>query len=326
MIVSTVVDRKERPAGAPKIGLALGSGAARGWAHIGVIQTLREAGVEPDIVCGASIGALVGAAYASRQLDEFESWVRRLSWRDVIRYMDLQLRGGGFIEGERIIAFARRYMDDLPIESLPIPFAAVATELATGQELWLRDGSLLEGVRASCALPGLFAPVKRDEMWLADGGLVNPVPVSLCRAMGADVVIAVNLNGDIVGKHFRSQSPAPHPVVTAQEADDFLGRLSASISNGFRAKAEEMVSSLIGSNNAPGVFEVLSSALNIMQDRITRSRMAGDPPDILLAPHLAHLGLLEFHQAEVAIEAGVQAVRQVLPNIMLALGRELPPE
>lgn len=318
MIVSTVIDSKKRQ---PSIGLALGSGAARGWAHIGVIQTLRASGIEPDIVCGASVGSLVGAAYASGQLDAFERWVRRLSWRDVIRYMDVQLRGGGFIEGERIIAFARRYMSDMPIESLAKPFAAVATELATGQELWLRDGSLLEAVRASCALPGLFAPVEREGVWLADGGLVNPVPVSLCRAMGADIVIAVNLNGDIVGKHFRSETPPPHPVVTEQEADDFLGRLSASISSGFRAKAEEMVASLIGTNKAPGVFEVLSSALNIMQDRITRSRMAGDPPDVLLAPHLAHLGLLEFHQAEVAIEAGSQAVKQVLPNIMMALGR-----
>ncbi len=324
MIVSTVVDRKEHPVGSPKIGLALGSGAARGWAHIGVIQSLREAGIEPDIVCGASIGSLVGGAYACGRLEEFEAWVRRLTWRDVIRYMDLQLRGGGFIEGERIIAFARRYMSDVEIESLEKPFAAVATELATGQEVWLREGSLLEGVRASCALPGLFAPVKREGTWLADGGLVNPVPISLCRAMGADVVIAVNLNGDIVGKHFRSQNPQPYPVVTAEEADDFLGRLSASISNGVRAKAEEMVSSLMGTNKAPGVFEVLSSALNIMQDRITRSRMAGDPPDILLAPHLAHLGLLEFHRAEVAIDAGAQAVKQVLPNILTTLGREPP--
>ncbi len=321
MLVDAVKEISERPEGTLRIGLALGSGAARGWAHIGVINALKEAGIEPDIVCGASVGALVGGAYASGQLAPFEAWVSGLTWRDVIRYMDVQLTGGGFVEGERLLEFARSHAVDVQIESLPKRFAAVATELSKGQEVWLQNGSLLDAVRASCALPGLFPPVSADDKWLADGGLVNPVPVSLCRALGAEVVIAVNLNGDIVGKHFRSGRPAGGRAVTEQEASDFLGRLHATLSNGFRARAEEMVSSLMGSNNTPGVFEVLSSALNIMQDRITRSRMAGDPPDVMLAPRLAHIGLLEFHQAEVAIEAGEQAVKHMLPAIFDALNR-----
>ena len=304
-----------------KIGLALGSGAARGWAHIGVIKALRAAGIEPDIVCGTSIGALVGAAYAAGRLEPFERWVRQLTWRDVIRYMDLQLSGGGVMEGERLLEYARRHVRDVAIEDLPIPYAAVATELTSGQEMWLQQGSLLDAVRASCALPGLFSPLRQGDRWLVDGGLVNPVPVSLCRAMGADVVIAVNLNGDIVGKHFR-----PPPAISVEEdvtmaESDFLGRLSNAISRGLRVKAEEMVSGLIGSDGTPGMFEVLSSALNIMQDRITRSRMAGDPPDIMLAPRLAHIALLEFDKAAEAIAAGEQVTERMLPVIHDLVGK-----
>ncbi len=307
------------PRHSPKIGLALGSGAARGWAHIGVIKALRAAGIEPHIVCGTSIGALVGAAYAAGRLEPFERWVRQLTWRDVIRYMDLQFSGGGVMEGERLIEYARRHVRDVAIEALPIPYAAVATELASGQEVWLQKGSLLDAVRASCALPGLFSPLPRGGQWLVDGGLVNPVPVSLCRAMGAEVVIAVNLNGDIVGKHFR-----PAPAVDVEEAEmesDFLGRLSSAFSRSLRVKAEEMVSGLIGSDETPGMFEVLSSALNIMQDRITRSRMAGDPPDIMLAPRLAHIALLEFDKAAEAITAGEQVAERMLPAIRDLIGK-----
>ena len=306
-----------------KVGIALGSGAARGWAHVGVLNALKKAGVEPNIVCGSSIGALVGAAYASGELDKFEAWVRRLTWRDVIRYMDVQLSGGGFVEGERLMEFARQYAADIQIESFTKPFAAVATELTTGQEVWLQKGGVLEVVRASCALPGLFAPVKNERGWLADGGLVNPVPVSLCRAMGADIVIAVNLNGDLVGKHFRNENIERSSGSLEAAEGDFLSRVGAAISDGVRAKAADMVSGLMGTPESPGVFEVLSSALNIMQDRVTRSRMAGDPPDILLSPRLAHIRLMEFDRADVAIEAGEQAVRRMMPTLedMLVSGR-----
>ncbi len=311
--------------GRPRVGLALGSGAARGWAHIGVIKALREAGIEPDLVCGTSIGALVGAAHASGQLEPLERWVRGLSWREVIRFMDLQLTGGGIVEGEKLIELVRRHTEDVAIESLPVPFAAVATELATGQEIWFQQGSTLEAVRASCALPGLFPPVRHGHMWLADGGMVNPVPVSLCRAMGAEVVIAVNLNGDIVGKHFRDGPERRLPARRRDEAEegDLFERLRATIGNSVWSKAEAMVSGFLGrgGEGPPGLFEVLSSALNIMQDRITRSRMAGDPPDIVLAPRLAHIALLEFDRASEAIEEGEQAVRQILPAIEAAVGR-----
>ncbi len=190
----------------PRVGLALGSGSARGWAHIGVIRALEQAGIRPDVVCGTSIGALVGAAYAAGELDRLEQWVLGLRISDVAAFVDVSLRSG-LLKGERLMDFFRRNFADRPIEDLAMPFAAVATSLHTGAELWLRRGSVLDAVRTSIAVPGLFAPVLCEGSVLVDGGLVNPVPVSLARAMGADVLIAVDLASDILGRHLRTDPP-----------------------------------------------------------------------------------------------------------------------
>jgi len=206
MLIESPVRLQEKRS-RPRVGLALGSGSARGWAHIGVIRALEQAGIRPDVVCGTSIGALVGAAYAAGELDRFEQWVLGLEIRDVVALMDVSLRSGLF-KGQRLMDFFRRHFADRQVEELTMPFAAVATALQTGVEIWLRRGSTLDAVRASIALPGLFAPVLRDGMVLVDGGLVNPVPVSLARAMGADVVIAVDLGSDILGRHLRAGPPA----------------------------------------------------------------------------------------------------------------------
>ena len=286
----------------PRLGIALGSGSARGWAHIGVLRALEQAGIVPDVVSGTSIGALVGAAYASNGLDRLEEWVAQIDWWDIIRYMDVRLGG---VEGERLMRAFRERVEDAPIETLPKPFGAVATDLQTGREVWFQEGSLLEAVRASIALPGLFSPVRHQGRWLVDGGLVDPLPVSLCRALGADWVIAVNLNGDIVGKHFSSRPPrlaAPSPLLARLSAG-----LQAMLGNNSRAteEAEE--------DEPPGLFDVVAGSINIMQDRITRARMAGDPPDVVLAPRLAHLGLMNFDQAGEAIAAGLECARLHLP-------------
>ncbi|KAB2923145.1 MAG: patatin-like phospholipase RssA [Candidatus Contendobacter sp.] len=286
----------------PRLGIALGSGSARGWAHIGVLRALEQAGIVPDVVSGTSIGALVGAAYASNGLDRLEEWVAQIDWWDIIRYMDVRLGG---VEGERLMRAFRERVEDAPIETLPKPFGAVATDLQTGREVWFQEGSLLEAVRASIALPGLFSPVRHQGRWLVDGGLVDPLPVSLCRALGADWVIAVNLNGDIVGKHFSSRPPrlaAPSPLLARLSAG-----LQAMLGNNSRAteEAEE--------DEPPGLFDVMAGSINIMQDRITRARMAGDPPDVVLAPRLAHLGLMNFDQAGEAIAAGLECARLHLP-------------
>lgn len=295
------------------IGLALGSGSARGWAHIGVIRELSEHGIRPDIICGTSIGALVGALYACDHIDMLEDWVLQLDRKVVLRYLDIKLlMGGGFVEGRRLIDFFHERIGDVSIKDLPRRFAAVATDLVTGHEVWLRDGLLLDTVRASFALPGIFTPVKLDDRWLVDGGLVNPVPVSLCRAMGAEVVIAVNLNGKIVGKHRRKRIRSVNRDMKMSAEATLLERLSGEL----KYRANSFVSQLFDSNiGTPGLFEVLSSSINIMQDRITRSRMAGDPPDVVIAPQLAHIGLLEFDRAKEVIEEGQAGARRALPAL-----------
>lgn len=300
-----------------KIGIALGSGSARGWAHIGVIRALSEMGIEPDIVAGSSIGAFVGAAYASNQFDKLEHWCRSLTWKDILGYLDLSLLGGGFLQGDKLFQFLREQIGDPSIESLPRQFGAVATELDTGREIWFRDGSLMDGVRASIGLPGVFTPVRLKGRWLVDGGLANPVPVSLCRAMGADVVIAVNLNGDIVGKHGRRRTGQAKRLEIEEIADTrFLERISAQLKNSLYESKDVLLSQLFGENlDTPGFFEVITSSINIMQDRITRSRMAGDPPEVVLSPRLSQLGLLEFDQAAMAIEEGHACVKRMQPAL-----------
>ena len=299
----------------PRLGIALGSGSARGWAHIGVLRALEQAGIVPEVVAGTSIGALVGAAYASDRLDRLEEWISQIDWWEIIRYMDVRLGG---VEGERLMrAFGER-VEDARIESLSKPFGAVATDLQTGREVWFQSGSLLEAVRASIALPGLFSPVRFQERWLVDGGLVDPLPVSLCRALGAEQVIAVNLNGDIVGRHFGGRPLRlirSSPLLTRLSAgwQAVLGNLHGRLSPPEESQRKEE------EDEPPSLFDVMAGSINIMQDRITRARMAGDPPDVVLAPRLAHLGLMDFDRAGEAISAGADCVRLHLPLLRDAL-------
>jgi len=287
-----------------RVGLALGGGSARGWAHIGVIRALEEAGVRPDIVCGTSIGSLVGAAYAAGELDRLERWALELRIRDAIGLMDVSF-GGGALKGDRIVEFFRRNWSDRSIETLGLPFAAVATSLNTGAEVWLRSGSTLDAVRASIALPGVFAPVRWEGSFLVDGGLVNPVPVSLARAMGADIVIAVDLASDILGRRFRAAPRAEAPVGTAQKwMRELRDTIRASDADESRDDAA-----------MPSLMNVLASCMDIVQVRIARSRLAGEPPDVIVAPRLAHLRMFDFHCAKEAIEEGHLAVERVAHDL-----------
>lgn len=302
------------------VGIALGSGSARGWAHIGVLRALADVGIEPDIICGASVGALVGAAYAYGHLNSLTDWAEELDLIEIFRYMDVRLvEGGGFVQGKRLMDLLKQHIGDIDIESLPKAFATVATDLSSGREVWFRSGPLLDAVRASISLPGIFTPVSSDGQWLVDGGLVNPVPVSLCRAMGARIVIAVNLNGDIVGRHLRRTEYRPAEDEKPAAEIRFLEKLSSSLmkrasslKNG-EEKPDEWT---------PGLFDVLASSINIMQDRITRSRMAGDPPDIILSPRLGHIGLLEFDRAAETIEEGRKCVGRMLPALKDAVAAD----
>ena len=294
----------------PRIGLALGGGAARGWAHIGVIQYLKDQGIDVDVIGGTSIGAIVGGAEAAGQLDTLREWLEQLEWQDIIRYLDVSF-GGGLLQGTRLMDFFRDRLEDAEIEKLDRPFAAVATQLTNGQEVWLQSGSLMDAMRASIALPGLFTPVERDGRWLVDGGLVNPVPVSLCRALGAERIIAVDLNSDILS---RRTYPAPQALPEAEEDESAHKAWSSLLKQGdwqgmfgalFHAPMEQWKGYFQRSETAPpSLVDVLAQSVYIMQVRITRARMAGDPPDVLLSPQLSQIRLLEFHRATEAIQEG----------------------
>ena len=305
-----------------RIGLALGGGSARGWAHIGVIRALNQTGVYPDVVCGTSIGAFVGAAYVDGDLDRLEAWVRSLSLQTVVSFLDFSLIGG-LIKGEKLIDFFRSHFVDRQITKLPMPFAAVATDLQSGREVWLQDGRVSDAVRASIALPGLFTPARLGGKWLVDGGLVNPVPVSLCRAMGAEWVIAVDLNSDLIGRHLkRKPAGSPRnkiPKETEMNTDSVMAQIQSSIS-------QLGITQRNAVDRAPAMLDVLASSINIMQVQITRSRLAGEPADVMITPRLAELGLMEFHRGRSAIEAGQRAAEQALPQLMALLNHSADSE
>jgi len=305
-----------------RIGLALGSGSARGWSHIGVIEALQAAGIEPDIVCGSSFGAIVAAAYVTGQLPALKNFAEALTWREIVTLLDVNLSGGGLINGKQIIALLRRLGIDGAIENRAKPFAAIATDLETGREVWLREGPIEEAVRASIALPGIFSPARNADRWLVDGGLVNPVPISACRALGADIVIAVNLNGDIVGRRFKADADTPVGRA-APMPPEFLRRLIGQIPASLREQAAVVAPKLLQSApSRPGYFDVLANSINIMQDQITRSRLAGEPPHVMLVPRLGHIGLMEYHRAAEAIAEGSACVDHAMPILRRYIERE----
>ena len=304
--------------GKPTIGLALGSGSARGWAHIGVIRELQTLGIKPDIVCGSSAGALVGGIYVSGYLDIFEKWLRKLDKRQIFHYMDMNLvPGGGFVEGKRLINYFRELMGDCDIESLECKYVAIATDLTNGREIWLRNGSIMDAIRASIAIPGFFTPVRKGDQWLVDGGLSNPVPVSVCRALGADVVIAVDVNDGMISNKARKIIQTGENKKKKDCAElGMLDRWAA----GLKVRANTLLTNIFETEQYnPGLFDVLSSSMSIVQDRITRNRMADDPPEVLLHPRLPEIGLLEFHLADEAIKEGRACVKRHLDAIEFAI-------
>ena len=294
-----------------KIGLALGGGAARGWAHIGVLRALEKAGIKPDIIAGTSIGAVVGGCYAAGRLDDVEDFARSLTKRRIFGLLDFNFKGTGLINGQRLVEMLDRHLGVCNIEDLETRFTAVATEIGSGHEVWLSRGRLVDAVRASYALPGVFKPVKIDNRWLFDGALVNPIPVSVCRALGARYVIAVNLNFDIssrsaVTTHIETSLGA----VTEQiEPEPVTGK------NGI-AMRRLLQRQIFGQgDDAPGITTVLVDALNIVQDRIARSRLAGDPPDAMITPRLHGIGLFDFHRADELVQRGVAAAQREIEDL-----------
>lgn len=305
------------PARRPVVGLVLGGGAARGFAHIGILRALLLRGIMPDVVVGTSIGAAVGAAYVTGHLDAFEDWARSLQPRSVLGYLDIQLNGSGLIGGGKLAAELEQSIGRRLIEELPIKFAAIATEVATGHEIWLTHGRLVEAVRASYALPGIFSPVMIGDRWLVDGALVNPVPVSAARALGAEIVIAVNLSADNFG-HGGTIAAFGTPPDAAEEQVAPPAPPKNVISKFFSAE-RTMKREFFGSGGRPGISTVMVEAFNIMQDRITRARLAGDPPDVLISPRVGKIGWFDFHRAAETIAHGLRAAERALESIEEAI-------
>ena len=306
-----------------KVGLALGSGSARGWAHIGVIKALAEAGVHVDYVAGASIGAVVGAVYASGKINSLEEVVLQLDWKKIVYFFDVVFPKSGLIDGNKVADFIRGHVGEGNIEDLPLPFCAVSTDLATGREVVIKEGDIIEAVRASISVPGIFTPVKKDDMTLVDGGLVNPVPVSVVREMGADFVIAVDLNHDIVGKKAPVPSPEninsdKEPVKTPPGKNKLLNGLNKRV-RAIDIPTLTQIRQWMGMEDPlPNIFEVLVTSINIMETQITATRLKSEPPDLLIQPKLGHLKFLEFNKAKEAILAGYKETGMVLRQLFFS--------
>jgi NTE family protein len=273
-----------------------------------------EAGIYPDIVAGTSMGAVAGACYATDKLDALEDFACTLTRRRLFGFLDFNFAGSGLINGQRVASRLDHHFEGLDIDELPRKFVAVATELGTGHEIWLRKGHLVSALKASYALPGIFRPVQIDGRWLFDGALVNPIPVSVCRALGARIVIAVSLSCDLIsrGGVIHDQDALIESLPSPDEAEIPKG-------NG-RAAVHLLHRQLFGrGTGAPGISAVMMDAINITQDRIARSRLAGDPPDITISPKVGSIALFDFHRAREAVEIGAAAAKKQLDEIQHAL-------
>ncbi|GAB2515216.1 patatin-like phospholipase family protein [Microbulbifer agarilyticus] len=318
--------------GAPRIGLALGSGAAKGFAHIGVLRALQEMGIRPDVIAGTSMGAFVGAAYSAGHLDRLEEWARLLDNWKVLSLLDINWTlSGGVIGGIKPFRTFFEEVEYKKIEELPVPFTAIATDLHSGQEIWLQQGDLQEAVSASCSIPGLLSAKDLSGRWLVDGAVSNPVPVDVCRAMGATTVIAVDVTEDAAPLMDREHGEVRSVIsATSREADELLleaereeieqresgaGEPESSFTEGLsrlveqgREQLNHFRGSREGKASPPGMFDTMRRAMEILERRHKRTRMMGAPPDVLIRPKVGEIGGNEYARAGEAIERGEQEV------------------
>ncbi|MDY0331510.1 MAG: patatin-like phospholipase family protein [Thiomonas sp.] len=306
----------------PRVGLALGGGAARGMAHLGVLRALADAGVQVDVIAGCSIGALIGAVAAAGRTDGLEATFKTFDWKKTLSFFDVVFPRSGLIDGAKVTEMVREHLPATQIEALRTPFAAIATDLLSGAEVVLRSGDVIEAVRASIAVPGVFTPVRVDGRVLVDGGLSNPVPVSVARAMGADRVIAVDLNHGVVQNQLKRRS-RPQRQDRSPPAQETAARWVAD----YRRVMNELKSRLLEpgapakdqfarwaqrDEPLPNMFEVLLASVNVMEMHITESRLRVEPPDLLIRPALGDIRFLEFGRAEESIQIGYDATMRAL--------------
>jgi len=317
------VGAEPSPAGASarqRVGLALGSGSARGLAHIGVLRAIEAAGIAVDCVAGASMGALIGAVYAAGKLDGLETTFQSFDWKKTLSFFDFVLPKSGLIDGAKVAALVREHVGSARIEDLSVRFAAVATDITRGEEVVLDRGDVIDAVRASVAVPGIFTPLRRDGRLLVDGGLTNPVPASVARALGAQVVIAVDLNHDIVARKNFQPLAAPLPAMPGQASisrwtesyRQAMLELKARLLARERPGAAQFARWTSTEEPLPNIFEVLLASINVMENRITDSRLALERPELVIQPPLGHIRFLEFGRAPEIIEIGYEAAAKEL--------------
>ncbi len=302
-----------------KIGLALGSGSARGWAHIGVIEALEEADIPIHCIAGTSIGAFVGAVYATGHLASLKQFALQMDWRKVISYFDVVFPKSGFMDGKKVHELFSIHTDAKTFADFKIPVMMIATDLKTGKKVVIESGNIIEGIRASVSVPGVFTPVKRNDQWLVDGGLVDPVPVSVVREMGADIVIAVNLNSDLVNHDYKPPKKSPKDKISKKDRNELVQRIAVQYNNAEKAVKAKINSWISSSTKSPNIIDVMGTSLGIMQEQISRINLAMNPPDILIQPRLGDLKMFDFDQAERSIKEGYDQAKQQISNIKSVL-------
>jgi NTE family protein len=300
-----------------KIGLALGSGGARGWAHLGVLQRLSELGIVPHCVAGTSIGSIAAALYATDSLATMEDLATHLDWKRVAQlFLEVKFPRSGLLTGKNFIHMLKSIIPVRQIEDLRLPYAAVATDLETEKEVVLCSGNLFDAIRASIGIPGIFTPTRLSGKYLVDGGLVNPLPVSVCRAMGADLVIAVDINlraAPHTRKLAKPQPAPPEPSVRITQLIATLGKLMPQMQAPMEDTALRWLTPKTKSDDALTIFDVLTRSFRLAENQITRRELELNPPDLLIQPEVGNIMTLEFHRGPEAIAAGIRAVNECLP-------------
>lgn len=306
-------------AGRKKIGLALGSGSARGWSHIGVLQALEQNEIPIDYIAGTSIGSFVGAVYATGKIDSLREFALGMNWKMVLSYFDVVFPKSGFLDGKKIHDLFSMHTSARTFDDFQIPVRMVATDLDSGQEVILDSGNIIDSIRASVSVPGVITPVRRGDKLLIDGGLVNPVPVDVVRSMGANIVIAVNLNSGLVSKRSNKKTTVDESDRTIDETEiqnEWIGKLAHSYNQAERLVREKINLWFEREEEAkPNIMEIMGASLDIMEEKIAATNLELHQPDILITPRLADLKMFDFDQAERSIEEGYQRAMEQMPEI-----------
>ncbi len=310
-----------------KVGLVLGSGSSRGWAHIGVIEALQDAGIPIHLVAGCSVGGFVGAIFASGGLEQLKRYVMDMDGESMFSFSDLTLIRSGLLDGDKKLReLFCMHSDKKDFNELEIPLKVVAADMHSGDQVVLDSGDLLKALRASMSYPGLFAPTFHKNRWLIDGGVVDPVPVGVARAMGADIVIAVNLDSELVSRRrhekFSAVSEQKPPQIKNEIRNEFLSKLASRYEAMEKTIRDRLELQKKKEPSPPGTREVINAAIQLMQDRITRVNFAVNPSDILIKPRLGDLKMLDYDQVEHAIEEGYIATQSKIDDIKMLLTTE----